>query len=124
MFLVGIFQWWYGAGWVRHARRSYVGILRTADVFSLALLLKTLFNPFKQISAGGGGTSFPAQFQALVDRLFSRAVGATIRSLTILIGMAVISARAVWTLCSIALWTILPLVPLIGVALWLSGVTV
>ena len=123
MFLVGIFQWWYGAGWVRHARRSYVGILRTADVFSLALLLKTLFNPFKQISAGGGGASFPAQFQAFLDRLFSRAVGATIRSLTILLGMAVIATRAVWALCSIVLWTILPFVPLIGAVLWLSGVT-
>ena len=113
-----------GAGGAGPAPHSCVVILQPADVFSLALLLKPLFNPFKQISAGGGGASFPAQFQAFLDRLFSRAVGATIRSLTILIGMVVISARAVWTLCSIALWTILPFVPLIGVALWLSGVTV
>lgn len=119
---MGIFQWWYGAGWLRHVRRSYVGILRTADTFSLSLLLKTLFNPFKQISAPSVNGGFPVQLQAFFDRLFSRLVGAVIRTLTILLGMIIITARSLWVLASIIVWTILPLVPIIGIGMWLGGV--
>ena len=86
MFLVGIFQWWYGTGWLRHVRRSYAGVLRTANTFSLSLLLKTLFSPFKQISAANVGGSPPVQFQAFLDKTFSRAVGAFIRTFTVLFG--------------------------------------
>ena len=124
MFLVGIFQWWYGAGWLRHVRRSYAGVLRTANTFSLSLLLKTLFSPFKQISAANVGGSPPAQFHAFLDKTFSRAVGAFIRTFTILFGTVAISLRLAWSFLSIILWTLLPFVPIIGVILWLSGVSV
>lgn len=124
MFLVGIFQWWYGAGWLRHVRRSYVGILRTADVFSIGLLLKTLFNPFKQISAADVNGSLPVQFQAFLDKLFSRAVGTAIRSFTIIIGLVVIVIRTLWTCVSIVAWTLLPLMPIVGVVFWMMGILV
>lgn len=124
MFLVGIFQWWYGSGWLRHLRRSYIGILRTADFFSIGLLLRTLFNPFKQISANSGAqNTLPLQLSAFFDRLFSRLVGATIRSMTIIIGLVVISLRCLWVVASVFGWTLLPLTPVIGLVLWLSGVT-
>lgn len=122
MFLVGIFQWWYGSGWLRHIKRSYVGVLRTIDFFSITLLLKTLFNPFKQISASDTGNNLPAQFQAFLDRSFSRMVGATIRTLTIAIAVAVIGLRLLWVLCSIVIWSILPFLPILGAVMWLGGV--
>ena len=122
MFLVGIFQWWYGSGWLRHLRRSYVGILRTADFFSIGLLLKTLFNPFKQISASNVQGGFPVQLSAFFDRLFSRVVGGVIRTLTIVVGLFAILLRTLWTAVSMLLWTVLPLTPIVGVLLWLSGV--
>lgn len=123
MFLVGIFQWWYGAGWLRHVRRSYVGILRTADFFSLGLLLRTLFDPFRQISAANVNGPLPEQLRAWADRQFSRAVGAVVRTIMLLVGMVAITARALWTLVSIVSWTLLPLTPVIGIFLWVSGVT-
>jgi hypothetical protein len=123
MFLVGIFQWWYGSGWLRHIKRSYVGILRTADFFSIGLLLKTLFNPFRQISAGSVQGPFPVQLKAFADRLFSRCIGAVFRTLAIFMGMVVITVHSVWTLASIIIWTLLPLTPCAGVALWMMGVT-
>ncbi len=122
MFMVGILQWWYGNGWLRHVKRSYVGILRTADFFSLGLLAKTLFNPFRQISAGQVRGPFPVQVRAFFDRLFSRVVGGVIRTLTIFVGLAVIMLRSLWTVVSVVLWTVLPLTPVAGVILWLSGV--
>jgi hypothetical protein len=123
MFLVGIFQWWYGAGWRRHARLSGLGILRTADFFSVGLLARTLFNPFRQISAGRVDGPLPVQLSAFFDRLFSRVIGGIIRTGTIFIGLFVILLRSVWTLVSIVLWTLLPLFPVVGVVLWLGGVT-
>lgn len=123
MFLVGIFQWWYGAGWRRHVKRSYIGVLRTADFFSLGLLLKTLFNPFRQISAGNVNGPLPAQLSAWVDRLFSRAVGGTMRTFMLFFGMVVIALRSIWMLLSIVGWTLLPLTPVIGGVLWISGAT-
>lgn len=124
MFLVGIFQWWYGAGWVRHLKRSYIGILRIADFFSIGLLLKTLFNPFKQISAAQVQGPLPVQFNAFLDRAFSRMMGSVVRTVTILVGLVVISLRALWTLISMIAWTLLPLTPVIGFVLWASGVGV
>lgn len=122
MFLVGILQWWYGNGWVRHAKHSYIGVLRTADFFSIGLLLKTLFNPFKQISAHSGGNSFAEQLSAFADRLFSRCVGGVIRFFTIIIALVAIVFRTIFMILSIVLWTALPLAPLAGLVLWVSGV--
>ena len=120
---MGIVQWWYGSGWLRHIRRSYVGIVRTADAFSIGLLLKTLFNPFRQISAGTVQGPLPVQLRAFTDRLFSRCIGAVFRILAIGVGMIVIAARSLWTIASIVMWTLLPMTPIAGVALWLLGVT-
>lgn len=123
MVLVGIFRWWYGSGLIHHVKLSYVGILRVADFFSIGLLLKTLFNPFKQISANGRGNSLPEQLSAFFDRLFSRCVGGVIRFLTIIIAIFAIASRAILMAVSLVLWTIMPLTPAFGVVLWLSGVT-
>ena len=122
MFLVGIFQWWYGDGWIRHLKRSYLGILRIADLFSIGLLIKTLFNPFRQISAAQVQGPLPVQLSAFFDRLFSRAVGSVVRLMTILIGLVVITLRVIWTLISMLIWTLLPLTPFIGFFMWISGV--
>lgn len=121
MFLVGIFQWWYGRGWVRHFKRSSVGILRTADYFSVGLLFKTLFNPFRQISAGKVQGGLPEQIGAFVDRTISRFIGANIRAWTIAIGLVVILLRSIWVLASLVSWSMLPFVPAIGLVLWLKG---
>lgn len=122
MFLVGIFQWWYGSGWLRHFRRSYVGLLRTANFFSIGLLFRTLFNPFRQISAGSVQGGLPEQLKAFADRSISRFIGANIRFWTIIAGLVVISARTIWVTVSIVAWTILPITPIVGLILWLQGV--
>ena len=121
--MVGIFQWWYGEGWLRHLKRSYVGILRMADFFSIGLLLKTLFNPFRQISAGSAQGPLPVRLRAFADRVFSRCVGAVIRGCAIVIGLIAILLRVAWTCISVVCWTLLPLLPVFGIIMWLSGVS-
>ncbi len=122
MFLVGVLGWWYGRGWSDHLKRVYRGILAVANFFSIGLLLKTLFNPFKQISAGSPQGPLPVQISAFFDRLFSRVVGGTIRSITILIGLIAISLSLIWAIVAIVVWVFLPIIPILGVIMWFMGV--
>lgn len=78
MFIVGLLSWWYGAGWVAEAKRVRERIASTADYFSIDLLVKTLFSPFRQISAGKVNGPLGVKWRAFVDRLISRCIGALI----------------------------------------------
>jgi len=122
MFLVGIFQWWYGTGLYKHVRQVYVGLLKTVDFFSIGLLLKTLFNPFRQISAGVVQGGLPEQFRAFLDRLFSRVFGAFLRTILIAVGLICLLVRMLWSVLIILAWLLLPLAPLIGIVFWQMGV--
>lgn len=119
---MGIFKWWYGEGWLKHLRASWLGILRTADFFSIGLLIKTLFSPFRQISAGQVSGALPVRLSAFFDRLLSRTIGGVMRSFLVIVGTVVILLRAVWTVISMAFWTLLPTTPIIGLILWQMGV--
>lgn len=122
MFLVGIFQWWYGEGWRRHIRLSGLGVLRMADFFSIGLLARTLFAPFRQISAGQVNGPLPVKFRAFADRLFSRVFGGVIRTIFIIIGMIAIALSIIWVSVRLIAWILLPLTPVVGVILWQLGV--
>ena len=89
MFIVGILSWWYGDGWRQRFAITRESILKTNDFFSITLLLKTLFTPFRQISAGKVRGPIGVQLQAFLDRLFSRLKGAFVRSIVIFIGVVV-----------------------------------
>ncbi len=120
---MGMFQWWYGEGWRLNRRANYLGLIRTADFFSIGLLFKTLFKPYKQISAGGVNGPLPVRLRAFADRSFSRVFGAVIRLIFILIGIVVLLIRLIWSLISVLSWGLLPLVPVVGVVLWQIGVS-
>jgi hypothetical protein len=123
MFLVGIFQWWYGDGLLRYIRQSFLGVLRTADFFSVGLLLQTLFNPFRQISAAPVGGAMSVQLSAFFDKLFSRAVGTVVRSGVIIVGILMIVLRFLWMVLGVLLWLTLPIFPIISIVLWQMGVS-
>lgn len=120
--MVGILQWWYGAGLHGRLHRAWLGVLRTADGFSVGLLLRTLANPFRQIAAGSVQGPLPVQFRAALDRLFSRIIGLIVRSVTVVIGLAVIVVRLAWEAMVTLLWVVAPWGPVIGAGLWLAGV--
>jgi hypothetical protein len=121
MFIVGILSWWYGPGW-----RGRAAIIRdrldgTMDYFSIDLLLKTLFSPFRQISAGKTTGPLAVQMRAFFDRLISRMIGAMVRSAVILVGIVAIIISAIVGIVTLVIWAFVPLLPVIGVTLWLTG---
>lgn len=121
MFIVGILSWWYGPGWRERISIMSGHVDSIMDYFSIGLLLKTLFSPFRQISAGKVNGPLAVQMRAFADRLISRAIGGMIRSVMIIVGMCAIALTTIIGCISLVLWAFVPLLPLIGIVLWLSG---
>ena len=126
MLFVSFFSWWYGAGFTDLIGRIGRGLSKTTDQFSIPQLAVTLFSPFKQIDAGGFGGQVPIDvaFRRWADRTFSRFFGAFIRFFTILAGLFILAFLLVAGLVRLIIWMVIPLTPLIGIALGLAGVVI
>lgn len=121
MVLMALFSWWYTTGWAELLRRVMGRTSGVLQTFSVGLLAKTLFAPFRQISAGGVQGPLNTQVRALGDRLFSRVFGAVIRSFFILFGLVGALLMALVGLVQLLLWPLVPVLPVLGVALALIG---
>ena len=118
MAIAQMFIWWYVSGWrafIARVRRWFSSI---ADFFSMDSLLRTLFKPFRQISASSSsGGSLNAQFQMFIDRLISRLIGFTVGVLAMLCG-------GIFSAVMIVLWPFIPLLPIAGIVLTIMGVNI
>ena len=121
MFIVGLLTWWYGMGWRQRAAIVRERLASTMDYFSIDLLLKTLFSPFRQISAGQVNGPLAVKWRAFVDRLVSRCIGAVVRSVLIVVGLLAIVFFGVIGLFSLVLWAVVPLLPVAGAIMMLIG---
>lgn len=121
MFIVGMLSWWYGVGWIERAKLIRERMARTVDYFSITLLIKTLFAPFRQISAGKVNGPLGVKWRAFIDRTISRVIGALIRTIIILIGCVTITLYGLVGIVTMVVWAIVPLVPFIGFLLFISG---
>lgn len=124
MLFVSLIKWWYTDGWRQRAKLTIVKLDGVIDYFSVDLLLKTLFSPFRQISAGRVDGPLGDQLRAFADRLVSRLIGAIVRTLILLVGLVAISLYAVGALIVLVLWLFVPLLPIVGAVLAASGWTI
>lgn len=121
MFIVGFLGWWYGAGWRTRLRKIGARIMSVFDVFSIDLLIKTWLAPFRQIGAGQTGRGLSEQLRVLFDALVSRAIGGAVRTITIGIGLIVVTVMAIAGILEGILWLFVPLLPVVGVILFAIG---
>lgn len=119
--VVAFFSWWYGSGWRQEATRIGQTIAKLADTFSIGLLLTSLFSPFRQISVGKVNGPLEVRIRAWLDKLISRCIGAMVRSTMIVTGIAAIGLTVLFGMLRLALWPLLPAMPLLGAVLMLSG---
>lgn len=110
MLFVAFLQWWYGPGWSEAVRNSKRSLDNLTQDFSIQILFRTLFAPWKQIDAFGRvNQSLGDKFRHAVDKFVSRFVGFIVRSITLMAAgvsfIAVLIARALWIIC----WPLLPL---------------
>lgn len=113
MVALQMFVWWYGPGWKAAAKGISKGINGVSRLFSIPILIRTLFAPWKRIISYPGA-SLDAKLRAYGDNIVSRAVGFTVRFLVLLTALATSTVVAVGGIVGCVLW---PLAPPTAVAL-------
>lgn len=121
MLVLNLIGWWYGEGFAVRLRGLGRRLGRTADTFSIGLMLKTLFNPFRQIDAGAEGRGLAGMMQAFLSRLISRFVGFVMRFFLIIFGLVVLILQAICSLCVAVLHLVIPLLPIGGIIMMVVG---
>lgn len=121
MLFLDMITWWYGAGWVQRVTNLKLHIASWMKYFSLGILLKTLFQPWKQIiTTTGSGTSLEAKKDAFLDNLVSRFVGFLVRSSVFFVALFVVAGVLIFNIMYVVIWPVIPLAPVIVLILGLS----
>jgi hypothetical protein len=107
MLLVEFFTWWYGLGW-QHAAKGSLNLVNKVQLsFSIPVLLRTLFSPWKRIISPSG-RSIDDKMRALLDNLMSRTIGFFVRIFSLIAAVIlVVLAACVGIIMSIA-WPLIP----------------
>jgi len=111
MFVLLLLSWWYSRGWAWVVERILGRFKVINEVFSVGILLRTLFAPWKQIQTA---KTFQNFFQSTLDNFISRMIGAVVR-----IGMlltAMVLSLLILTL-GLALVIVWPMIPLLIIVL-------
>jgi len=109
-----LITWWYGTGWAGEFRLQARRLGRVEGFFAFDTLLRTLFQPFRQIDAGSRRGGLSVQFRAWLDKSISRFIGASARLVLLLAGALWWCVSALTSACWLMLWPLLPVMPIIG----------
>jgi hypothetical protein len=112
-------RWWYITGWAQAAHRIVSWTRAVEHMFSMSLLLKTLFAPWKRITSPKG-RSLDAQMRAAVDNMLSRCIGFVIRLFVI---MAALVGMVGALISGVAMAVIWPFLPIVFFVFLVKGIT-
>ncbi len=126
MAIAEMFLWWYSKGWRVFLAKLKAVFLDIADFFSMKSLVRTLFKPYRQISAesASSSASIDIRFHMFLDRLISRIIGFFSRLILLLVGVILIIFNSIVSVILIILWPLIPLAPIAGIVLAVVGVII
>jgi hypothetical protein len=107
MLFLEFFKWWYGDGWRQAAKGSLNLVNKVQLSFSLPVLLKTLFSPWKRIITPSGRT-LEDKMRAMLDNLVSRVVGFFVRIFSLVAAIILIAGAAVMGVIMAIAWPLIP----------------
>lgn len=90
---------------------------RVLVFFSIPVLIKTLFAPWKRDIHSAVNSSLDMIVRVLIDNLVSRLVGLVIRTITIIIGLIITSLTFVGGIIFLLFWFLLPVIT-VGIIWW------
>lgn len=124
MAITEMFFWWYSHGWQVFIAKIRTWLSGVTDFFSMDSLVRTLFKPYRQISAESATStaSLDLKFHMFIDRLVSRLIGFISRLILLIIGTVIIILGSILSLILIILWPVIPLLPIVGIILSIAGV--
>lgn len=114
MALVIFLKWWYGAGWADSFKNIMLRTNNLANDLSIPILLRTLFEPWKQITLSTGqNASIDLKMHVLAENLFSRFFGFFIRIFVIFFGVIAMGVLTVFDTFLAIIWPAIPFLPVI-----------
>ncbi|MEI7838624.1 MAG: hypothetical protein WCI37_02445 [bacterium] len=118
MLALAFLEWYYTRGWFSGYNLLGPRLKRTYYGFSVPILARTLFSPWKRIiTISKGGLS--TRFNAILDNIVSRCVGFVVRLFTIFSAFIICIFWIVLAIFQLIVW---PLLPIAGIILIILGV--
>lgn len=109
-----MWQWWYIKGWQATARGLLELLKRQIEGFSVPVLLRTLFAPWKQtINIPGPNTPIKVRFQWWVGNQVSRFIGFLIRAITLFVALCAVIVSGLVGVALLLSWYALPLLSVV-----------
>lgn len=105
--LFDLLAWWYLKGWVQAWHEIPETLYKVQQAFTLPVLFRTLFSPWKQITSSGG-RSLDEKIRSMIDNLLSRAVGFFVRFFVLLAALFTLATVTVFTVMLAVVWPAIP----------------
>ena len=116
MLAVDFIRWWYGPGWAGVSSAIKRRLQTLAAMFSVGVLLQTLFSPWRRIMTYPG-SGLGEHLRALGDNIVSRCIGFVVRIMALLAAAGGFVVLLAVGLVQLILWPMLPLAA-IGLLVW------
>lgn len=97
--------WWYSRGWAWLIKDTREHLSIIGSIFAVKVLLKTWFSPWKQISTPQTFRNF---FQAAIDNLVSRLVGAIVRTAMLFTALLCTVGVLLFGFLRVLVWAFIP----------------
>lgn len=107
MLMAAFFRWWYGKGWMLAWERLGERLQSVGRMFSMQLLVRTLFSPWRRVVAVPS-RGLSGVLQAAVDNGVGRLIGFTVRCVVLLAAMVSIIALGVVGGLLLIIWPLMP----------------
>lgn len=106
--MIAYLYWWYYDEPLYLWRSIQIIAKKIFSSFSIAVLLRTLFDPWKKDVVYLENASLDARFRAMTDNLLSRGIGFMVRFITIITGLALTSLVFVVLTILFFAWLLMP----------------
>lgn len=120
MLALEFFTWWYSQGWQQLAKNMQRRISKTSSMFSVPILLRTLFSPWKRIITYPG-SSLDTKIHAFSDNMVSRFVGFTVRLLVLFTATIMLLIVSVVAIIELIVWPLLPILTVVTIVKGILG---
>jgi hypothetical protein len=113
--VLNYFLWWYTEGLERLLKYLKAFVIILADAFSVRIILRTFFQPWKKDISSTEGLSLDKKFQVWIWNLISRFFGMAIKGLTFLVFLVCFFVLLAIEILFFLFWLFFPFVILSGI---------
>jgi hypothetical protein len=110
LLIVDFGMWYYTRGFVDVLAVWFNFMWFITHFFSIPLLLRTLFSPWKRMTDDGKPRSIEAYMEAFVMNVMSRIFGAIVRTTIILVGIMALCLGVIALVTMLVFWLFAPFI--------------